>query len=53
MVKRVMDEVNLQNDFVPDSTATLAKARAMMSELGIRAEDNIFSCGIIAVRDEE
>jgi DNA gyrase inhibitor GyrI len=35
-----------------DPTATPQKARAMMVALGIRAEDNEFSRGIIAAREE-
>ncbi len=35
-----------------DPTATPQKARAMMLALGIRAEDNEFSRGIIAAREE-
>ena len=53
MVMKVMDEVNREIGFVPDPTATARKAQEMMISLGIRPEDNIFSCGIIAARDEE
>ncbi len=35
-----------------DPTATPEKAREMMRALGIRAEENLFSRGIIAARDE-
>ncbi len=52
-IQRIVAEQNEKMGFVPDPTATPAKARAMMRRLGIRAEDNIFSCGIIAARDEE
>ena len=53
MARRVIAEVNEMTGFVPDPTATPAKTRQLMRELGIKAEDNIFSCGIIAARDEE
>ena len=53
MARRVIAQVNEMTGFVPDPTATPAKTREMMRALGIRAEDNIFSCGIIAARDEE
>ncbi len=52
-LQQVMAEVNAETGFVPDPTATPQKAQEMMIALGIRAEDNIFSCGIIAARDEE
>ncbi len=35
-----------------DPTATPQKARAMMLALGIRAEDNEFSQGILQAREE-
>ena len=44
---------NAQIGFVPDPAATAEKAQKMMLALGIRPEDNVFSCGIIAARDEE
>jgi 3-mercaptopyruvate sulfurtransferase SseA len=52
-LQRIVAEQNTKMGFVPDPTATPEKVRAMMRALGIRREDNIFSCGIIAARDEE
>ena len=53
MARRVIAQVNEMAGFVPDPTTTPRKAQEIMRELGIRAEDNLFSCGIIAARDEE
>lgn len=50
---RMVAEQNKLLGIVPDETATPQKVREMMRALGIRAEDNLFSCGIIAARDEE
>lgn len=52
-LKAIMEEQNALMEFVPDPTATPESIRAQMRALGIRAEDNIFSCGIIAARDED
>jgi len=56
-VRRIVAEQNAAIGFVPDPTATAEKAQAMVAELlrvkGLRPEDNIFSCGIIAARDGE
>ena len=52
-IKRLVEETNRRMGFVKDPTATPQKAREMMRTLGINAEDNIGSCGIIAARDEE
>lgn len=52
-IQQVVAEVNAETGFIPDPTATPEKAQEMMLALGIRPEDNIFSCGIIAARDEE
>ncbi len=52
-IQRIVEEQNRIMGFVPDPDATPEKIREMMRELGIRAEDNIFSCGIIAARDEK
>lgn len=53
VLRRILDEQNKLEGFVPDPAATHEGVRAQMRALGIRAEDNIFSCGIIAARDEE
>lgn len=52
-ILRIVEEQNRLMGFVPDPTATPEKAQQMMIALGIRPEDNIFSCGIIAARDEK
>jgi hypothetical protein len=52
-IRRIVAEQNQRLGFVPDPTATPEKAQEMMLALGIRPEDNIFSRGIIAARDEE
>lgn len=52
-IQRIVAETNAKTGFVKDPTATPEKVREMMRALGIHAEDNIFSCGIIAARDEE
>jgi hypothetical protein len=53
LIQAIVAEQNEAMGFVKDPTATPQKARAMMLALGIRAEDNEFSRGIIAARDEE
>ena len=53
--KRLQQMVAAQNKemgFVPDPTATPQKARAMMIAAGIRPEDNLGSCGILAAREK-
>jgi hypothetical protein len=52
-IQETVARVNAETGFVPDPTATPQKARELMRALGIRAEDNMASCGIIAARDEE
>jgi len=52
-IQKIVAERNKIMGFVPDPTATPEKARAMMRALGICAEDNLFSGGIIAAREEE
>ena len=52
-IRDAVAQVNADMGFVPDPTATPQKVRELMRALGIRAEDNIFSCGVIAARDEE
>jgi hypothetical protein len=50
-LRRVVDRVNEETDFVPDPDATPEKAQRMMLALGIRPQDNLFSGGIIAARE--
>ncbi len=52
-IQRIVAEQNRRMGFVPDPSATAQKARELMRALGIRPEDNLASCGIIAARDEE
>lgn len=51
-IRRIIAEQNAKMAFVPDPMATAEKSQQMMIALGIRPEDNIGSCGIIAARDE-
>jgi hypothetical protein len=51
MIRRIIEEQNALIGFVPDPTATVARARARMLALGIRPEDNIGSRGIIEERE--
>jgi hypothetical protein len=52
-IRKIVAKQNERMGFVPDPTATPEKAREMMRALGIRPEDNLFSRGIIAAREEE
>jgi hypothetical protein len=52
-IQKVVAEQNVHMGFVPDPAATPEKVREMMRALGIRPEENLFSCGIIAAREEE
>ena len=51
-LQRRIAEQNQLMGFVPDPEATAQKARHMMIQLGVRPEDNLGSCGIIAAREE-
>lgn len=51
-ILKIIDEQNRLMGFVPDRTATPQKARQLMLDQGIRPEDNLFSSGIIAARNE-
>ena len=52
-LRQLVAQQNVQLGIVLDPTATPDKIRAMMRGLGIQAEDNLFSCGIVAARDED
>jgi hypothetical protein len=52
-IQKIVAEQNARMGFIPDPTATPEKVQEMMLASGIRPEENIFSCGIIAARDEE
>jgi hypothetical protein len=51
-IQKIVAEQNERIGFVPDPEATPERVRAMMLALGIRPEDNMASCGIIAAREE-
>jgi len=51
-IQRLVAEQSVVTGVADDPTATPQKARAMMLALGIRPEDNEFSRGIIAAREE-
>ncbi len=52
-IQKIVAEQNERMGFIPNPEATPEKVQEMMLALGIRPEDNIFSCGIIAGRAEE
>lgn len=52
-VRQMTQEQNALIDLMPDLNATAEEARARMLADGVRPEDNLFSCGIIADRDIE
>lgn len=52
-IRRVLDAVHLQTGFVPVPNATAEMSRASARADGVLPEDNSFSCGILAARDEE
>lgn len=55
-IQQVVAEQNRKTGFVSDFTVTAEQAQAAVEEClrrnGLRPEDNIFSCGIIAAREE-
>jgi len=51
-IQRLVAEQSEVMGIPDDPTATPQRARAMMLALGIRPEDNEFSRGIIAAREE-
>jgi hypothetical protein len=53
VLRKIVKEQNELIGFTPDPSATPEKAQEMTLALGIRPEDNLLSCGIIAARDEE
>jgi hypothetical protein len=52
-IQAAVEEQNRLMGFQRQPGATAIGAREMMLALGIRPEDNAFSSGIIAARDEE
>lgn len=55
--RRIVDEEYRKAGMVGDPTLSIEQVRAMVAadlrRAGIRREDNIFSCGIIAAREGE
>ena len=55
-IRQIMAQQNERIGFVPDPTATPERAQeaveASLRENGVRPEDNVFSCGIVAARGE-
>lgn len=52
-LRLVVREQYAKLGITPDPTATAERARAMMLADGIRPDDNVFSRGIIAMREEK
>ena len=52
-IREALAKVNAETGFFRDPNATPRKAQESMIAYGIREEDNIFSCGIIAARYED
>ncbi len=55
-IRQIVAEQNEKMGFIVDRDATPEQAQALVEESlranGLRPEDNIFSCGIIAAREE-
>ncbi len=51
-IQKIVGDHHKQAGIVHDPTMTPEKVQAMMRDLGIRSEDNLASCGIIAAREE-
>ena len=55
-IQQIVGQQNEETGFVPDPTAIPEQAQEAVElslrENGLRPEDNIFSCGIIAAREE-
>lgn len=55
-IQQIVAEQNEKMGFTPDPTVTAEQAQAAVEKClraqGISPEDNIFSCGIIAAREE-
>jgi len=55
-IRQIVAEQNEKMGFIVDRDATPEQAQALVAESlranGLRPEDNIFSCGIIAAREE-
>lgn len=53
VLQRMVAEQYATAGLVYDPTATAEQARLLIMEDGVRPEDNLFSCGIIAAREQE
>lgn len=53
VLRQILEAQDRQNGFVPDPTATPQKARELMIALGVRPEENAFSCEIRRMREGE
>ncbi len=53
VLRQILEAQDRQTGFVLDPTATPQKARELMLALGIRPEDNAFSCEIRRMREGE
>ncbi len=55
-IRQIVAEQNEKMGFIVDRDATSEQAQALVEESlranGLRPEDNIFSCGIVAAREE-
>lgn len=51
-MQQIVADHHKRAEIVHDPAMTPEKVQAMMREMGIRAEDNLASCGIIAAREE-
>ena len=51
-VKAIFDRAFADMGFVPDPTATAERSQGRMHAPGIKPEENVFSRGIIAMREE-
>ena len=51
LLRQAVAEQNAKVGFIPDPTATAEQAQHLMKEQGVRAEDNIGSCAILAERE--
>lgn len=53
LLRRMAEEMNARIGLQYDPKATPEEARRLIEADGVRPEENAFSCGIIAARDEE
>jgi hypothetical protein len=53
LLRQMAEELNARIGLQYAPTATPEQARARIEAEGVRPEDNLFSCGILAAREEE